>query len=75
MSYTAEVICWNGCPHYIQNKILTRLENQKKKQRTITHLNTKILFQYFAEYPMQGQTLIKYLVKKVKRHLDKRFKL
>ena len=41
-----KVMSWNGYPRYVRNKVIKCLE------RTVIHLNNKILPQFFAKYPM-----------------------
>ena len=60
-----------------ERKLLNVLKTGKTL-RTMIHLNKKILLQFFCRIPyvgVKGETLIKNLVRKLKRHIDKPFKL
>ena len=50
----------------------------RKILRTITHLYSKILSQFFSRTPharVQGETLIKNMIRRIKRHPDMSVKL
>ena len=70
-------MCWNDqiiltMPEIKLLKVQkTRKNKQTKNNNTIEQQDIA----FFAEYPMQGQTLIKNLFKNVKRQLDKPFQL
>ena len=68
---------WNGYPRYTQNKIIKRLENRKntKNNDTLEQENIATSFCRIPYTGVQGETLIKNLVRKFKRHIDKPFKL
>ena len=68
---------WNGYPRYIRNKIIKRLENRKNTNNndTLEQENIATIFCRIAYAGVQGETLIKNLVRKLKRHIDKPFKL
>ena len=66
----------NGYPHYLRRKIIKCLEN-KKNAKNIVHLNKKKSLHFFCKIPyagVQGEKLIKSLVRKLERHMDKPFK-
>ena len=66
---------WNGYPHYVQSKIVKRLENKKNTKNTHT-LEQENIATVFCRIPyagVQGEELIKNLVKKLKRHIDEPF--
>ena len=66
---------WNGYPHYVQSKIIKRLENKKNTKNTHT-LEQENIATVFCRIPyagVQGEELIKNLVKKLKRHIDEPF--
>ena len=72
-----KVMSWNGYPRYIWNKIIKRLENRKNTKNTDT-LEQENIATIFCRIPyawVQGEKLIKILVKKLKRHRDEPFKL
>ena len=60
-----------------RNKIIKRLENQKNAKYTgiLEQENTATIFCRIPYAGAQGETLIKNLIKKLKRHIDKPFKL
>ena len=68
---------WNGYPRYIRKKIIKRLENWKnaKNNDTLEQENTVTVFCRIPYVGVKGETLIKNLVRKLKRHIDKPFKL
>ena len=72
-----KVVSWNGYPRYIQNKIIKRLENLKNttNNNTLEKGNIATVFCRIPYEGVQGETLIKNLVRKPKRHIDKPFKL
>ena len=72
-----KVMSWNGYPRYIRNKIIKRLENRKntKNNYTLEQENIATIFCRLPYAGVQGETLIKNLVRKLKRHIDKPFKL
>ena len=63
-----KVVLWNGYPRYIRNKIIKLLKNQEQE-------NIATNFCRISYSGVQGETLIKNLVRKLKRHIDKPFKL
>ena len=68
---------WNDYPRYVRNEIIKCLENQKNTKNNNT-LEKRNIATIFCEVPyagVQGETLIKNLVIKLKRDLDKPFKL
>ena len=67
-----KVMSWNGYPRYIQNKIKC-LENQKntKNNDTLEQENIATIFCRIPYAGVQGETLIKNLVRKLKKHVDK----
>ena len=72
-----KVMSWNGYPRYMWNKIIKRLENRKNTKNTDT-LEQENIATIFCRIPyawVQGEKLIKILVKKLKRHIDEPFKL
>ena len=69
-----KVMSWNGYPRYIRNKIIKRLENRKNND-TLEQQNIATIFCRIPCAGVQGKTLIKNLVRKLKRHIDKPFKL
>ena len=72
-----KVISWNGFPHYVWNKIIKRLKNRKntKNTDTLEHENIATIFCRMPYAGVQGETFIKNLVRKFKRHIDAPFKL
>ena len=72
-----KVMSWNGYPRYIRNKIIKCLENRKntKNNDTLEQKNTATIFCRIPYTGVQGETLIKNLVRNLKRHIDKPFKL
>ena len=68
---------WNGYPHYIRNKIIKCLENRKntKNNYILEQENTATVFYRTPYAGVQGETLIKNLARKLKRHIDEPFKL
>ena len=68
---------WNGYPRYIRNKIIKRLEKLKntKNNNTLEKENIATIFCRIPYEGVQGETLIKNLIRKPKRHIDKPFKL
>ena len=72
-----KVMSWNGYPRYIRNKIIKPLENRKntKNNYTLEQENIATIFCRIPYAGVQGETLIKNLVRKLKRHIDKPFKL
>ena len=68
---------WNGYPRYIRNKIIKRLENWKntKNNYPLEQENIVTIFCRIPYAGVQGETMIKNLVRKLKRHIDKPFKL
>ena len=72
-----KVMSWNGYPRYIRNKIIKRLENRKntKNNDTLEQKNIATISCRTPYTVVQGETLIKNLVKKLKRHIGKTFKL
>ena len=68
---------WNGYPRYVQNKIVKRLENKKNTKNidTLGQENIATIFYRISYARVQGEKLIKNLVKKLKRHIDESFKL
>ena len=68
---------WNGYPRYVQNKIVKRLENKKNTKNidTLGQENIATIFYRISYARVQGEKLIKNLVKKLKRHIDEPFKL
>ena len=72
-----KVMSQNGYPRYVRNKVIKRLENKKNTQNTDT-LEEENIATIFCRIPyagVQGEKLIKNLVKKLKRHIDEPFKL
>ena len=71
-----KVMSWNGYPRYIRNKIIKRLENQKntKNNYTLEQENIVTIVCRIPYAGVKGETLIKNLVRKLKRHIDKPFK-
>ena len=72
-----KVMSWNGFRHYIRNKIIKHLENRKNTKNTYT-LEQENIATIFCRIPyadVQVETLIKNLVRKLKRHIYKPFKL
>ena len=64
-------ISWNGYLRYIRNKIIKRLENKKNIKSTDTTEQEKVAT-VFCRKPyagVQGEKLIKNLVRKLKRHI------
>ena len=63
---------WNGYPRYVQNKIIKRLENKKNTKNidTLEQENIATIFCRISYAGVQGEKLIKNLVKKLKRHID-----
>ena len=72
-----KVMSWNGYPRYIRIKIIKRLENRKnaKNNYTLEQENIATIFCRIPYAGVQGETLIKNLVRKLQRHIDKPFKL
>ena len=72
-----KVMSWNGYPRYIRNKIIKRLKNQKNAKNNYTpeQENIATIFCRIPYAGVQEETLIKNLVRKLKRHIDKPFKL
>ena len=72
-----KVVSWNGYPRYVWNKIIKHLENRKniKNNDTLEQKSIAMIFCRISYAGVQGETLIKNLVKKLKNHLDKPFKL
>ena len=72
-----KVMSLNGYTRYIRNKITKRLENRKntKNNDTLKQENIVTIFCRIPYAGVQGETLIQNLVRKLKRHLDKPFKL
>ena len=70
-----KVMSWNGYPRYIRNKIIKRLENRKnaKNNDTLEQENIATIFCRIPYSDIQGETLIKNLFRKLKRHIDKPF--
>ena len=68
---------WNGYSHYVRNKIIKRFENMKnaKDTDTLEQENIATIFCRIPYAKVQGEKLIKNLVKKLKRHIDEPFKL
>ena len=68
---------WNGYPLYVRNKIIKRLENWKntKNNDTLKQENIATIFCRIPYAGVQGETLTKNLVRKLKRNIDKPFKL
>ena len=68
---------WNSYPRYIRNKVIKCLENQKntKNNDTLEQENIAIIFCRIPYAGVLGETLIKNLVRKLKKHIDKPFKL
>ena len=68
---------WNGYPRYIQNKIIKRIENQKNTKNNDTLETTKYCHDFLQNTLCRSarKTLIKNLIKKFKRDLNKPFKL
>ena len=68
---------WNGYPRYVRNKIIKRLENRKntKNNDTLEQEDIATIFYRIPYAGAQEETLIKNLVRKLKRHIDKPFKL
>ena len=61
---------WNGYPCYIRNKIIKRLENRKNTENTDT-LEQENIATSFCRIPyagVQGEKLIKNLVRRLERH-------
>ena len=72
-----KVMPWIGFPHYIQNKIIKCLENRKNTKNTDT-LEQENIATIVCRIPyagVQGEKLIKNLVRKLKRHIHEPFKL
>ena len=69
---TKKVISWNGYPRNVRNKIIKRLENRTntKNNDTLEKQNVATIFCRIPYTEIQGETLIKSLVKKPKRHLQ-----
>ena len=68
---------WNGYPRYIRNKIIKRLKKRKNTKNNYTFQKENIATIFYCRIPyvgVQGETLIKNLVRKIKRHIDKPFK-
>ena len=61
---------WNGYPRYVQNKIVKRLENKKSTKNidTLEQESIATIFYRISYARVQGEKLIKNLVKKLKRH-------
>ena len=72
-----KIVHWNGYPCHVQNKIIKCLETRKytKKNNTLEQQNIATIFFRILYTGKQGETLIKNLVRKLKRHLDKTSKL
>ena len=72
-----KVMSWHGYPRYIQNKIIKRLENWKnmKNNDTLEQENIATVFCRIPYAGVQGERLIKNLVRKLKSHIEKLFKL
>ena len=65
-----KVMSWNGYPCYIRNKIIKRLENRKNTENTDT-LEQENIATSFCRIPyagVQGEKLIKNLVRRLERH-------
>ena len=61
---------WNGYPCYIRNKIIKGLENRKNDKNTDT-LEQESTATSFCRIPyagVQGEKLIKNLVRRLERH-------
>ena len=67
---------WNGYPRYVWNEITKRLENWKntKNNNKLEQQNVASIFSRIPYAGAQGETLIKNVVRNLKRHLDKSFK-
>ena len=68
---------WNGYPRFIRNKIIKRLENRKSTKNNDT-LEQENIVKIFCRIPfarVQGETLIKNLVRNLKSHVGKTLKL
>ena len=77
VAHIKKVMSWNGYPRYVRNKIIKRLENRKntKNNDTLEQENIATIFYRIPYAGAQEETLIKNLVRKLKRHIDKPFKL
>ena len=72
-----KVMSWNGYPRYVRNNIVKRLENRKntKNNYTLEQENIATISCKIPCVGVQRETLIKNLVRKPKRHIDKQFEL
>ena len=72
-----KVISQNSYRRYIRNKIIERLENWKntKNNNSLEQQNIATIFCRILYAGLQGETVIKNLVRKLKRHIDKLFTL
>ena len=77
VAYIKKVMSWNGYPYHVRNKIVKCLETQKntKDNNTIEQQNIAMIFYIILYAGKQMETMIKNLIRKFKRHLDKTFKL
>ena len=62
----------DGNPYYVQNKIIKRLENRKNTRNndTLELESIPAIFCRITYAVVQGEALIKNLVRKLKRHVD-----
>ena len=70
MASIKRITSWNGYAGYIKNKIIKRLENKKHAKNTDT-LEQENIAPFFFRIPykgVQGEKIIKNLVRKLKRH-------
>ena len=77
VAHLKKVMSWNRYPRYVSNKIIKRLENRKNTKNTDT-LEQENIVAISCRTPyegVQGETLIKNRVRKLKRHIDEPFKL
>ena len=65
---------WNGCPRYIWNKII-KVQKNTKNTDTLEQENIATIFCRIPYAGVEGEKLIKNLVRKLKRHIDETFKL
>ena len=65
-----KVVSWNGYPRYVRNKIIKRLENQKhiKNNNTLEQSYIPVILCKIPYAVVQKETLMKNLVRKLKRH-------